>query len=101
MLEKDIERKLVSGVHRLGGAAYKWTAPGQSGVPDRIVFLPGGRIVFVELKTENGRLTMNQILQQKRLNDLGCQVVTLYGMEQVECFLEQAREVVKKGGDAV
>ena len=42
MLEKDIERKLVAGVKRAGGKAYKFVSPGNVGVPDRIVIWPNG-----------------------------------------------------------
>lgn len=32
----------------------KWTSPGNKGVPDRIVILPGWDIVFVEFKRHKG-----------------------------------------------
>ena len=32
MREKDIEKKLVDGIKRLGGCAYKWVSPGRDGV---------------------------------------------------------------------
>ena len=54
MLEKDIERKLIAGVKRAGGKAYKFVSPGNVGVPDRIVIWPNGVIHFVELKTSKG-----------------------------------------------
>ena len=47
MLEKDIEKILVNEVKKLGGRAYKWVSPGNDGVPDRIVILPGMRPAFV------------------------------------------------------
>lgn len=50
MLEAKIEKRLVDKAKAAGGAAMKWVSPANAGVPDRIVFLPGGRIVFVELK---------------------------------------------------
>ena len=53
-LEKDIERKLRRAVERLGGKCLKWVCPGWSGVPDRLILLPGGRICFVELKRPSG-----------------------------------------------
>ena len=40
MREKDIEKVLVAEVKKLGGRAYKWTSPGNDGVPDRIVIFP-------------------------------------------------------------
>lgn len=46
-LEKDIERKLRFMVERQGGQCLKWVCPGWSGVPDRIILLPGGRITIM------------------------------------------------------
>ena len=37
MLEREIEKKLVDGVRKLGGRAYKFVSPGNDGVPERIV----------------------------------------------------------------
>ena len=54
MLEKDIEKLFRDEIKKAGGKAYKFTSPGNDGVPDRIVMLPGGHIVFVELKTDTG-----------------------------------------------
>lgn len=88
MTEKDIEKKLVHGVRMLGGIAYKWVSPGNDGVPDRVVVLPGGRIDFVELKTEKGRLSEIQKRQHERLAACGFPVLTLYGMDDVKKYLE-------------
>lgn len=89
MLEKEIEKKLVEGVRKIGGRAYKFVSPGNDGVPDRIVVLPGARIIFVELKTETGRLTARQKSQIKRLTQMGCECRTLHGKREVEAFLEE------------
>lgn len=89
MREKDIEKILVAEVKRLGGRAYKWTSPGNDGVPDRIVILPGRPPIFVELKTDRGRLTALQNVQINRLRDLGQDVRVLYGMDGVSRFLEE------------
>lgn len=48
--EDVIERHLVNEVKKAGGIAYKFTSPGRRGVPDRIVLLPNGKIIFVECK---------------------------------------------------
>ncbi|WP_346663230.1 VRR-NUC domain-containing protein [uncultured Merdimonas sp.] len=92
MREKEIEKRLVAGVKNLGGKAYKWVSPGNNGVPDRIVILPGRAPVFVELKTESGRLTALQQVQISRLKDLGQDVLVLYGWEQVKDFLEECQK---------
>ena len=60
MKESEIEARLVRGVKALGGVAYKFVSPGNVGVPDRVVVLPGGRVIFVELKAEGGRLSPMQ-----------------------------------------
>lgn len=88
MLEKDIERKLCDGVRALGGYAYKFTSPGNVGVPDRMVIMPGGRVQYVELKGEAGKLSKMQDFQIRRLKRLGCKVVVVRGMEGVKAFLE-------------
>ena len=31
----------MDGIRKLGGRAFKWVSPGNDGVPDRIVVLPG------------------------------------------------------------
>ena len=54
LLEKDIERALVTMIKSRGGMCLKWTCPGWSGVPDRIILLPGGHIIFAELKRPKG-----------------------------------------------
>ncbi|WP_270471879.1 VRR-NUC domain-containing protein [Hungatella hathewayi] len=88
MLERDIEKILVNEVKKLGGRAYKWVSPGNDGVPDRIVILPGLRPIFVELKTETGRLSAIQNVQIDRLRKMKQNVKILYGESQVRDFLE-------------
>lgn len=88
-MEKDIEKNLVRGVRRLGGMAMKFVSPGLVGVPDRIVAMPGGRVIFVELKTESGELSPMQRMTIGRLQDRGCDVRVLYGDTQVKDFLKE------------
>lgn len=87
MLEREVEKKLVDGVRRMGGRAYKFVSPGNDGVPDRIVVLPDTAPMFVELKTESGRLSRLQKVQITRLENLGQNVRVLYGAKDVENFL--------------
>ena len=65
MKEKDIENYLRTQVKKLGGIAYKFISPGNVGVPDRIIIMPNGKIYFVELKTDKGKLTE---LQNRQIN---------------------------------
>lgn len=89
MRESAVERKLVNGIRKLGGMALKFVSPGHAGVPDRLVLLPGGRIIFVELKTATGRLSALQLVTHINLVELGFPVRTLHGTEEVDRFLEE------------
>lgn len=98
--EKQTERHLCRMVKALGGECYKWVSPGCSGVPDRIVILPGGKIFFVELKSEGRKSTMLQKIRQAELRELDC---TVYAdVDTTEKVNEVLRkEAARKEGDAV
>ena len=89
MKESSVERKLVQGIKKAKGLALKFVSPGHAGVPDRIVLLPCGKLIFVELKKDDGVLTPLQIETHNRLRALGFDVRTLYGASYVEAFLEE------------
>lgn len=89
MKESTIEARLVREVKKRGGLCYKFTSPGNPGVPDRIVILPGGTTIYVELKTEIGRLAKIQKWQIEELRRRGAVVRVLKGMDQVLAFLEE------------
>ena len=71
MLEKEIERHLREGVKSLGGMCLKFVTPGFTGVPDRIVLMPGGKLCFVELKRPGQQERQRQAFVQKRLRRMG------------------------------
>lgn len=89
--EKDIEARLREGVKKLGGRAYKFVSPGNSGVPDRLVCLPGGWVLFVELKAPGKKPTALQERQQEYLRGLGFTVYTLNSSEAVDELLANLR----------
>lgn len=90
MLERRVEQRLVDGVRAAGGLAMKWVSPSMSGVPDRIVFLPGGRIRFVELKAPGQKPTPLQQRIHRMLEGLGCEVVVLDSVEAVDAWVREA-----------
>ncbi|WP_274371498.1 VRR-NUC domain-containing protein [Morganella morganii] len=75
--EDVIERHLVNEVKKAGGIAYKFVSPGRRAVPDRLVLLPGGKIIFVECKAPGEKPRPDQLREHARLFALGHQVVVL------------------------
>lgn len=95
MRESEIEKILVDGIRKLGGRAFKWVSPGNDGVPDRIVVLPGYPAIFVEMKTVTGKPTSLQRVQIERLQKMGQDVRVLYGEKETRTFLEECRRKVQ------
>lgn len=86
MLEKDIEAALVRRVKALGGLCEKFTSPGRRSVPDRIVTLPKGRVIFVELKAPGKKPSELQERDHQRRRELGCDVRVIDTMEAANAF---------------
>ncbi len=84
MREKEIEEKFRIAVKRAGGKAYKFTSPGNDGVPDRLVVMPGGHIGFVEVKAPGERPTSLQDMRMRELAGLGCLVLVLDSPEGIQ-----------------
>jgi hypothetical protein len=93
MRENVIEKYLPHRVKEIGGRAYKFGTPGNSGVPDRIVLLPGRQVIFVELKAPGKKSTPVQFLQQKRIRSLGFNVLVIDSKEKVEELIDINRGV--------
>lgn len=83
MRERRVEAALSAEAKRLGGWAVK-LLPAVAGLPDRMVLLPGGRIIFVELKSPRGTIAVHQTVVHDRLSSLGFSVVVLSSLEAVE-----------------
>ena len=87
MLERQIESHLVKKVKEIGGVAYKFVSPANRGVADRIVCLPDGGVVFVELKTATGKLSPLQEQFAKQMTELRQNYIVLKSREEVDAFI--------------
>lgn len=92
MRESELEKEFCSLVRQAGGKAYKFVSPGNAGVPDRIVVLPGGRIGFAELKRPGEEPRKLQQLRLEELGRLGCLAEAVDGMEAAGAFVAKLRE---------
>ena len=93
-IEKDIERWLGNQLKKLGCIYMKFVSPGNDGVPDRIVVLPGGAVIFIELKATTGKLMANQRVQISRLRKQGAIVFVLTGKLDAKLFLDDIERVI-------
>ena len=89
MREKSIEEKLVDAVKEKGGVCWKFTSPGTSGVPDRIVLMPSGRIGFVEVKAAGKTPRPLQRLRIRTLRRLGFKAFVLDSPDQIGGIIDE------------
>ncbi len=89
--ESEIEAYLVKSVKNKKGLCMKWTSPGNAGVPDRIVIIPGGDIYFVELKAEGKRDNLSPLQKNfiQKLENLNCEVRVIASFQEVDEFIEE------------
>ena len=78
----------------------------QPGQPDISLYLPGGRTVFIELKTEKGRVSDNQRERHELLKNLGFDVHVLRArdggaaIDLVEAIIQAAIHMGRRGNES-
>ena len=85
--EKVLEKYLVSEVKSVGGWAVKLLSGLVTGLPDRLILLPGGVVAFVEVKTTGKKATPRQLIVHKKLMQLGFRVEVLDSKEGINNFI--------------
>lgn len=88
--ENEIEKYLVDKVNRVG-RAYKFTSPGRRAVPDRLLALPGGRLILVECKAPGEKLRPDQNREAASLWAMGIKVHVVSTKEEVDELMEAIR----------
>lgn len=92
MSEKELEEMFRDAVRKAGGYAYKFVSPGKSGVPDRLVVLPGNCIGFVEMKAPGKQPRADQRYRQHELKRLGCYVTVLDDPEDIDQVIREIQD---------
>ena len=92
--EKSIERYLVDLVSRLGGICLKYSNPNMVGYPDRVVLLPGGVTIWIELKSAGRHVTK---IQQIRIADMAAMGHKIFIADNEE----DINEIIRNAGYAI
>jgi hypothetical protein len=85
-IEKKLETNLFKLVKKLGGYALKFFCLSFTGMPDRIVLMPGGRIWFVEVKDTGKKPSPRQEFVIGWLRKLGFEVWIIDSEEKLNEF---------------
>lgn len=91
--ENKVEKYLNKKVEELGGITRKWISPGRDGVPDRIIIIRG-TVIFVEVKTSDGKLSSAQKREHERLKSNGATVDIVYGESGVDHLIEVIKCII-------
>ncbi len=90
MREKELEKKLVKAVKETGGWCVKFVSPGNAGVPDRLILLPGGRAMFAEIKAPGKKPRPLQEVLIRKLRNFGFLVFIIDEESQISKLVEVA-----------
>ena len=82
--EKSIEAYLVRTVREHGGLCLKFSSHTETGYPDRLLLMPGGRTAWVEVKSRGKKPRRIQEIRMGGLRALGFEVYVVDSREKVE-----------------
>ena len=94
MRESEIERFFIKECKKKGWIPLKFVSPSMTGLPDRIVLLPGGKVSFVELKAEGEKPRPLQKAVHRLLEGLGFTVYLVSSKSEVLSYVEKIKEKV-------
>jgi hypothetical protein len=92
MDEKYIEQAFRKAVRDSGGIALKFVSPGFSGVPDRLVLMPHGRMAFVEVKAPGEKPRALQLSRHRLLRQLGFKAFVLDNTSDIPKIIEEVMQ---------
>lgn len=87
--EREVEGYLKKKLFALGIDCVKFVPDQCPGMPDRMVLLPGGMVMWVELKTDGGMLSPLQMYRHRWLRKLGHDVRVVWDKQQVDELVEE------------
>ena len=97
--EREIEGYLRRRVEQAGGRCVKFIPDVDNGMPDRVVMLPGGVLLWVETKKpKGGKVSSLQREQHRRLRALGQRVEVVWTKEDADALLSEFAPATPQGG---
>lgn len=92
--EKAIERYLCGVVKSLGGVCLKYSNAGAVGYPDRVALMPGGKLIWFELKSKGKKVSKVQAIRASQLESIGHTVYVCDSKESINgVFTDKGYEV--------
>jgi len=89
--EKVLESYLVAEIKKVGGWAIKLLSGLVTGLPDRLILLPGGVVAFIEVKTTGKKASVRQLWVHDKLKALGFRVELLDSKEGINNFINSLK----------
>ena len=89
--EKSTEHYFCTQMRALGLPCIKQFNPFEAGWPDRLVVLPGGRVIWVEFKSKGEKPTAIQRIRHNALRDKGHDVEIVSCREEAENLVEEIK----------
>lgn len=90
--EKAIEKYLVQRAKEIGLPCLKYSNPNMVGYPDRIIVLPSGMVVWVELKSKGKKPTKAQQIRIASLEALGHIVKVIDNKAEIDNLINSIRK---------
>ena len=88
-LESKVEAYLRVELHNIGLECMKYIPDHSVGMPDRMVVLPGRQVLWVEVKTDGGKLSEIQKYRHAWLRQAGHDVRVVWSKEQVDDLVRE------------
>lgn len=93
--EKSIEKYLTEQAEANGLLCLKYSNPNMVGYPDRLLVLPGGSVIWVELKSKGRKPTKIQQVRIAGLRNRGHYVWVIDNRKSVDSLIEQYRKWIE------
>ncbi|TXL53053.1 VRR-NUC domain-containing protein [Staphylococcus aureus] len=87
MKESTLEKYFSERDNKAKRFMFKMVAPGKQSVPDRIIIMPEGKNIFLEMKQEKGKLHPLQKYVHRQFENRDHKVYVLWNKEQVNTFI--------------